>query len=82
MFRMSDLYFCIVLAELTELITFSRHQNTYMCSPYHIIRRLNLLKKRTFLELVAEVSCNVAIRPVYERILQFGCISIEIKING
>ena len=44
MFRMSDLYFCILLSKLTESITFSQHQHVDMCSPYQNIRRENLLK--------------------------------------
>ena len=34
MFRMSDLYFCIVFSYLTDWITFSLHQNVDIFSPY------------------------------------------------
>ena len=73
MFRMSDLYFCIVFSYLTEWITFSQHQNVDMCSPYQTIRRLNLKKLWTILELVAVVSWKVFICPVYEPLLYFDC---------
>ena len=73
MFRMSDFYFCILLSWLTEWITFSQHQNVDMCSPYQNIRRLNLRKLWTILELVAAVSRKVGICPVYEPFLHFVC---------
>ena len=73
MFRMSDLYFCIVQTSLTEWITFSQHHNVDMCSTYQSIRILNLKKLWKLLELVAAVSWKVVIYPVYEPLLHFVC---------
>ena len=47
-----------------------------MCSLYQNIRRLNPKQLQTILELVAAVSSNVVIRPVYEYILHDAKIQI------
>ena len=73
MFRTGDLKFCIVLSWLSEWITFSQHQNVDIRPPYKNIRRSNLTKLRTILELVAAVSWKVVICPVHEPLLHYVC---------
>ena len=74
MFRMSDLYICILLSWLTDWFTFSQHQNVDMCSQYQNILRLNNEKLLKILDLVAVVTWTVVICPVYEPLLHFVCI--------
>ena len=82
MFRMSDLYICIVIFWLTEWITISQHQNVDICSPYQntCIRRLNIKKLRTILELVAAVSWKIVICPEFKAFSSSSVLGIDMKI--
>ena len=62
---------CALLADWMDNI-FSSSECWYLFS-YQNIRRLNLLKMQTILELVEAVSWKFAIQPVFEYILHVVC---------